>query len=234
MTDLRMRSLSRLSASGDLHAQARLLVERLRAAESCVFCSGKGRRITGYETLGYEEAIGSCPECCGFGSVLRARVALAAYASHEPAALALEETGDDGWRAQLIRRNFSLEGWLKGLSRWSAKPFLAPVRAALAAGWWVVDEHEGAHCPASCEAIEKALTAGGYWTIDPSQANRRTWEVALMATRTGPGSDPPRWLSSPFVEPRVQALFVSEAAALAGEPAIRTAIQKALISWSLS
>jgi hypothetical protein len=128
MSDQRLRSLERAAASGDLGAQARQLAERLRIAESCAACDGKGSGPpTSGPKAGRKDYRATCEACAGFRSAARARVALAAVCGHLPAYEAIEPFTHRGhWDQPLAE-------WLPILGRWSAQPFRAKTRAHMAA-----------------------------------------------------------------------------------------------------
>lgn len=223
MTDLRMRSLSRLSASGDLHAQARLLVERLRVADPCRECGGKGHTTpTSGPKAGRKDYTATCEACAGFRSVARARVALAAVCGHLPAYEAIEPFTHRGHWDQPIAE------WLPVLGRWST--FYVPVRAALAAS------------KVNTERVCRSLRGSGLmhfspvfrtegaveeFLADPTEARWETWRSAWIASERIHGAWD--WLPGPTPGRNT----IGACAAGSGEPAIRTAIQQALVSWSL-
>lgn len=290
VTDSRLQALRREArSSGDPHSQARLLVERLRSAESCPVCNGRGHTFEPDKPRIQAAAVGlnnnreaeqfrvavdagiyskreTCNACAGFGSALRARIGLAAYAGSEPARVALGHEWSDGWRDAVGEKSIRpLQEFLAGLSRWSSQPFHAPVRAALAAAECarVVWEDGPARMSSQghgtreewfrdLEAPKRACDAVRFWLDDPTPRQLIALEHVHMETplMAQGGATPWRYLtsfalgvglrgpqfhdSSGRYSGRDPVNVLDTAARMAGEPAIRTAIQEALVSWSLS
>lgn len=309
MSDLTLRSARRQAdRSSDPLDLARVLVERLRAADPCGECFAAGEALSpnarrllakakwpgmpSAQAVAQAEAMQNvtgtgqpCPSCAGFGSVLKARVALAAYCGSEAARIALfgsfnppvyevppalievacapfdsvDLTPDSvGRLPSPLPRQFDLAKWLSDLSRWQSHPFVAPVRAALAAAEAVcsvewVRPLFGNAGTSQLLAVRRALDAVVAWLADPSEDRRLEACRAWLSARPVDGGLSGLWipcptsraeggwgLERPWTPGAVDvaewnARAPSEAARLhpSGEPAIREAIQRALVAWAL-
>ncbi len=235
MSDQALRQLQRSVASGDLHAQARLLVERLRVADPCGECAGKGHTPPKRGSkAGRKDYMATCEACAGFRSVARARVALAAVCGHPAAYEAIEPFTHRGhWDQPLAE-------WLPLLSRWSAKPFHAPVRAGYAAAH-LVAAHLAVKGMEPMQRIYELLDAVEGWLVEPYEENRLACSQASV-----PLTAPFHYLGSfinvahgvPANSPNDWTTMWQDPYGFAcnhpgGESAIRTAIQQALVKFAL-
>lgn len=221
MTDLRMRSLSRLSASGDLHAQARQLLERVRSGslsrerlELAAYCGHQGAR------LAIDVAsVAPWPGCgCGPPEVLRACVACGPLAS--------------------------LASFVGGLDwRWRT-PVL--VRAALAAIGPAAEFDHAERARNDRESVRRRVRvvteAMSAWLAATERVNREAaaqeWAAITEGTPWLPDYLPRLRLPNvderpPVVKRAALAGAIHAASDLAGDRAVLDAIKASLVSWSL-
>lgn len=205
-----------------------------------------------------------CTACACFGSVLKARVALAAYCGSEAAReagrgfLTLEALGP-----AVLPGGGQFQPWLSGLSRWQAHPFSASVRAALAAAeavyvrWCRVPQYtqQVTNRREQEVAVRRALDAVAAWLDDPSAKNREACSIdGPYAPEIGPpfnfllsfvavweggparsvGDWPHMWFGYQGTGRRPECPISFAEHHPSGEPAIREAIQSALIRWALA
>lgn len=165
MADARVRDLERAAGAGDVDAQARLLVERVRA-----------------------------------GRLTQERLELAAYAGDAAALTALGNGIFDGkgifwsyggvgaveWpKLGLTASPADFHGFMDGLlCRWASPPYLAPVRAALAAARLDFEERPPSGPLGSLEALwrpsalaqaERWLLAVERWLDCPCKGHEPSW-----------------------------------------------------------
>ncbi len=214
MTDLRMRSLSRLSASGDLHAQARQLLERVRSGslsrerlELAAYCgdpAARGALAEGPPTYGHARGLGP-------GGCLPAGCCWAC-----------------GW--------INLQYGMEGLGRWGET---ALVRASLAAAEVAhrVPSSRWQGDPALDPALH-AIVAARRWLAGPEQGTEAVWRIISRRDEGMPLWAPTIWvrqLHTPHGEPswsRSAYDAVTQARLTAGEQ-VSDAIKASLVSWSL-
>lgn len=240
MTDSTLSSLRRRARqTGSVEDRAAVLVARLRSAPACDRCGGTGRS-RGIQDPAWWAKDGppGCPSCAGTGSLLRARVELAAYCGDEAAGATLAPAPP-------------LPDWLAGLSRWAdvgPVPGWVLVRAAVAAArvaleemrcddphsnspdWQAPAGHRAATC-GSGAAPRRAIEAAEVWLDDPTVCVSEWTRACCRGT-----NDCVAWLPWP---PRSEteddyAARVRHAARLAGEQPVREAICRSLVEWALS
>lgn len=195
MADADLRSLERAALTGDLEAETRLLVARLRAAPECERCGGSGelwRSEDLHPALLPIRSLGACPSCAGTGSPMRARVELAAYCKSASARAALGNPsrsfpipftikdppagmGRLAYRWHVLDTRWDLGRWVRGLSRWSDLHEQAPgwvlVRAQAAAARAVVAAYHEKGRPLGLEPL-RALESAEDWLDNPTDAAR--------------------------------------------------------------
>lgn len=206
MSDQRLRQLERQAASGDVEALSALYIERVR-----------------------------------IGNLTRDRLELAAYCGNTAALEVL------GWSSPC---NLSYHGlpdvgcpctdigsWLSGLEHW---PLTVPIRATCAAArvaFMHVDVTTLSPCPTLGVArILDAIRAAEAYVACPCESHLRAWDAAWDSA-TDLNVRPLFIPCARFaIERPIRELqIVSEdAAELAGEPAVRTAIREKLIEWALA
>lgn len=232
MTDLRMRSLSRLSASGDLHAQARQLLERVRSGS----LSRERLELAAY---------------CGH---VEAREALGG------AGLVVTGKDGNGLPVDLFEAGPSVHRvhfwpWIEGLERW--RMLHAPVVAAVAAARFAAQRAErGQHyidcpdpgvardhaCPLCVASIDarprRAVEAAEAWCALPCERYHVEWANRSHNDR---GFLAPKWLPCPpdtgLACATQSSYYEAIRAAIEfcgqGIPPVREAACSALVSWSL-
>lgn len=209
--DLRLRTAGRaLAADPSPEAQGALIRERLRA-----------------------------------GDLSQERVELAAYCGHEGARFAIDpECGAFGLHNEWLTGALDLLAWLRGLSRWEG----AQVRAAMAAARVALEvaaeraKFDGRpieRIHAELRAAGRAIEAAEAWAACPCEEHWNAWHEAFV------NAGHLLWLPFPLfpghLRSELRAAFeeerpaegIAEAARLAGEPAVREAIQRALVEWTL-
>lgn len=230
------------------------LRELLRSQDSpCGECGGRQAELNEINR-GLDEVLPEpeprrslcCPSCAGTGLTLRPRVELAAYCGDEASRHA---GGLEGWATPNINpteRPFS--EWLAGLSRWGPRVL---VRAAIAAarvalrflpcggsphrqqgkaGRWyrkvgIEPCGAGEWEPCECDEARRAIEAAEAWVECPCEEHLLAWWEAVP-------QPPLTWVPVPL-DTELGHLAIQGAAQLAGEAPVRSAIQRALISWAL-
>jgi len=259
MSDIKLQSLKRQAATGDLEARVRLLRERVRAGERsglrCEECGGAGRPWAG-SLVRFRSP---CESCDGTGyRPLRDGIELAAYLGDERARVSVS------WLCVECRANLdeaglhkvkvmpcsghNLTSWLKGLIRWGQETL---VRAAVAAarealGAWETrcEEapsgggrlwHQG-HGPRQIDVRPlRAIEVVEAYIVDSSEENQRAWKALWKALMTG---DMPTFVPCPEGGNLDRtswswSLSIEAAAHLTSESRVRSAIQRELVPWAL-
>lgn len=229
MTDSLLRSRRQADRSSDPLDLARVLVERMRSGSIdservalAAYCGSEAAR----EVLGPS-----------WRSDLADRQEVAV-------GIAIHRTPDG---------SAPLSAWLQGLSRWQAHPYSAPVRAALAAAeavyraqYDVAPRALAGRGLGHAVPVRRALDAVAAWLADPSEERIRHACRTWFFTRDSDGA-PLTWIPCASEHGGERATpgaltpnewnsrATLECAELhpSGEPAIREAIQSAIIAWAL-
>ena len=230
MTDLRMRSLSRLSASGDLHAQARQLLERVRSGslsrerlELAAYCGNEPARLTEIPRQAKappRNPEAACEACSDLGaSIVGARDGL-------PLTVPCPCTDP---------HNLPFDVWVSGLRRWGRDCL---VRASLAAAYSALFSEQRRNRGLLLSA-HRLLNACRAWLDDPSRSESlaMSWHDEWAEAPFGWCPMAPLLPYSPpesgaeqrhrWIEPAISA------ARIAGGNVAREDIQAALVSWRL-
>lgn len=225
---------------------ARVLVDRLRRAVPCESCGGYGVSNV-VRGDGERKSLGvPCGRCAGTGSPFRALVELAAYCGHEAARLSLPQWRrcagagcylrcaaptwhhpvDNSGLANAHIDCVDIGKWVAGLARWGQE---IQVRAAVAAARFIHSrapvDHGGSRALVLLEAAESL--------------DHKAWCDAWGAL-SGGAEWCRQWLPTPYnAMPNVHDMSIRVCAGMSrtestsGEPAVRSAIQSALVSWAL-
>lgn len=265
--DSRRRSLERAALStGSPDDEARVLLERLRAEPPCKECGGRGRtyvedRDAARDALtrpttadGMRPTIDAinavlfvtpkpCSRCAGTGSLLRARVEIAAWAGHAAARLVVVlGEAPDAWVTWRSADEATLSIWLAGLSRWGVEAQVAAALGAARACYeHLVDPTNREVIPwvtVGTLAARALIEAGEAWLACPCAKHGDEWSllfspevdywvpVSTMAIESAPGRRP----GAPSDMARRGPL---SAASVIGEPAVREAAAAAVRRWAL-
>ena len=236
IVDNTLRAHERLAATGDLDARVRYLATLGRTeSKLMVGCSGPKHQRT---ILKDARVVLCCTLCLGTGKrpmPWDERFALAAYCGDEASRVLVPkhwENFDD----------LSLEAWLPFLqAEW---PTAMP-RAAIAAAerslpvWENREYRKCIGCRRSnssnmCKAHRGpygSVYASRRWVEEPTASNLAQVTEAFNALPARPG--PRDWCLSAAMPSALVARKIQAAAQIAGEPAVRKAIQIELIDWSL-
>ena len=176
------------------------------------------------------------------GTLTAERVGLAAYCG-SPEADAIIDLIPQAWRYDLIRRQFSLGGWVRGLVRWGPE---VQVRAAVSSALLVLAT-PGRLSRAADEHAWRVLEEAHTWLADPCAEHRLAWGRAFVAARPQDRGVWGAFLPAPYARPeevptdeaaRVfnvwNARAVEAAGELTSEAEVRAAVQRSLITWALS
>lgn len=233
-TDLRLRTAGRaLAADSSPEARAAWIRERLRAGldpervELAAYCSDPA-------------ALTALPPCERFSEACEPHLECDCCGCHDGVPLAgAEAKPPDYERCVRAGRLYSLTVWLRGLSRWEG----AQVRAAMAAARMALEvaaeraKFDGRpieRIHAELRAAGRAIEAAEAWAACPCEEHLQAWRTACSLVAMGRFPWLPHALAADSPE-RAESLRASIviAAGVAGEPAVREAIQRALVEWAL-